>query len=65
MSERGNQPKTYPRYPGYCSYCRQNYREAGPLAEGPDEVFICYRCVLACKKLIEDEYRRRGQELPS
>jgi hypothetical protein len=47
-------------HPGYCSFCRKSYREVGPLAEGPDEVFICYPCILACKTLIEEESRRRG-----
>ena len=64
VSEPPTPPKTYPRYPGYCSFCRKSYRDVGPLAEGPDEVFICYRCILQCKELIETERRRRG-ELPA
>jgi ATP-dependent Clp protease ATP-binding subunit ClpX len=65
MSEPDNRSKSYPRYPGYCSFCRKSYREVGPLAEGPDEVFICYRCVLLCKDIIESERRRRGTEAPA
>jgi hypothetical protein len=65
MSESTDRPKTYPRYPGYCSFCRKNYREVGPLAEGPDWVFICYRCLLLCKELIENECHRRGIEPPA
>ena len=25
----------------YCSFCRKNYRDVGPLVEGPGEVYIC------------------------
>src|SRR5439155_14362212 len=25
----------------YCSFCRKNYREVGPLVEGPGDVYIC------------------------
>jgi ATP-dependent protease Clp ATPase subunit len=53
-------PKQYPRYPGYCSFCRKNHRDVGLLAEGPDDVFICYFCILACKNIIEEECRRKG-----
>ena len=27
-------PPTFPRYPGYCSFCRKSYKEVGGLAEG-------------------------------
>jgi hypothetical protein len=62
QSEPANHPKLYPRYPGYCSFCRKSYHEVGALAEGPDEVFICYRCLLLCKEIIENECARRGVE---
>jgi ATP-dependent Clp protease ATP-binding subunit ClpX len=50
--------------PGYCSFCRRHYRDVGPLVEGPDSVFICYKCIESCKNIIEDESRRLGKPLP-
>lgn len=60
MSRSDSVPKMYQHRPGYCSFCRKSYKEAGSLAEGPDEVYICYHCVIACKNLIEEERRRRN-----
>jgi hypothetical protein len=53
-----------PRRPGWCSFCHKEYRYVGPLAEGPDQVYICFRCAQACVALIEAEYRRIGIDLP-
>ena len=25
----------------HCSFCRKNYRDVGPLVEGPGDVYIC------------------------
>jgi ClpX C4-type zinc finger len=61
MSEKeppASQTVPHPRYPGYCSFCRRNYKDAGPLAEGPDQVYICLHCCLACASVIEVEYQR-------
>jgi putative acetyltransferase len=44
-----------------CSFCRKNYRDVGPLVEGPDEVYICGECVELCESIIDQERRRRGQ----
>ncbi len=49
----------------YCSFCRRNHRDVGPLAEGPDQVYICYECIRLCGQLIEDERVRRGHALPA
>jgi ATP-dependent Clp protease ATP-binding subunit ClpX len=43
-----------------CSFCRKNYRDVGPLVEGPDEVYICGECVQLCQSIIDQEKRRRG-----
>ena len=43
-----------------CSFCRKSYRDAGPLVEGPGDVFICGECVELCESIIEQEKRRRG-----
>jgi ATP-dependent Clp protease ATP-binding subunit ClpX len=43
-----------------CSFCRKNYRDVGPLVEGPDEVYICGECVELCQSIIDQEKQRRG-----
>src|SRR5205085_6919164 len=52
------------RWPGYCSFCRQSYRDVGPLAEGPDDVYICGNCAQSCGQLIEAERKRLGSTEP-
>src|SRR5262245_24587412 len=42
-----------------CSFCRKNYRDVGPLVEGPGDVYICGECVELCQSIIEQEKRRR------
>jgi ATP-dependent Clp protease ATP-binding subunit ClpX len=54
----------FARYPGWCSFCRKHYKEVGPLAEGPDQVFICLHCCRLCAFMIEGEYGRLGIEIP-
>jgi ATP-dependent Clp protease ATP-binding subunit ClpX len=44
----------------YCSFCRKNYRDVGPLVEGPGDVYICGECIELCQSIIEQEKRRRG-----
>ena len=53
------------QYPGYCSFCRKSHKDAGPLVEGPDFVYICYPCILLCKNIVEVERKRLGIETPS
>ena len=43
----------------YCSFCRKNYREVGPLVEGPGDVYICGECIELCQSIIDQEKRRR------
>jgi ATP-dependent Clp protease ATP-binding subunit ClpX len=50
---------SFPRYPGWCSFCRKNYKDVGPLAEGPDQVYICFQCCLLCANIIHAECQRR------
>lgn len=45
-------------YPGYCSFCNRNHKEVGPLAEGPNFVFICGKCIELCGTLISKEQQR-------
>jgi ATP-dependent protease Clp ATPase subunit len=41
-----------------CSFCRKNYRDVGPLVEGPGDVYICGECVELCQAIIDQEKRR-------
>jgi hypothetical protein len=43
-----------------CSFCRKNYREVGPLVEGPGEVYICAACVDLAQDIIDHEKVRRS-----
>lgn len=44
----------------YCSFCRKSHTDAGPLVEGPGEVYICGECVELCQSIIDQERRRRN-----
>ena len=44
----------------HCSFCRKNYRDVGPLVEGPGDVYICGDCIELCQSILEQEQRRRG-----
>src|SRR4029079_15083845 len=48
----------------YCSFCRKNYREVGPLVEGPGDVYICGECIELCQSIIDQEKRRRHSARP-
>ena len=49
-----------PRPPSaYCSFCRKPYKVAGPLVEGPDNVYICSDCIELCQDIIDQEKARR------
>ena len=41
-----------------CSFCGKPQREAGPMVEGPREVYICKACVELCHNIIRQEVRR-------
>ena len=43
-----------------CSFCRKNYREVGPLVEGPNEAYICSECIELCQSILDQERRRLG-----
>ena len=44
----------------YCSFCRRSHVDVGPLAEGPDQVYICGPCVEVCGRLITDAAGRHA-----
>ena len=58
MENTQTESGSFPRYPGWCSFCRKNHEDVGPLAEGPDQVFICHQCCMECAKLIQAERER-------
>ncbi len=41
-----------------CSFCGRSYRDAGPMVEGPNGVFICASCVELCHNIITQEKKR-------
>src|SRR3990172_4618807 len=41
-----------------CSFCGKGQRDAGPMVEGPRDVFICKACVELCHNIIKQESRR-------
>ena len=43
-----------------CSFCGKTQREAGPMVEGPGDVYICAACVDLCHNIIKQEKRRTG-----
>jgi len=49
----------------WCSFCRKNYSECGPLVEGPGKdpggVYICGSCVDLCRSILDQESQRRQQ----
>src|SRR5947207_7361388 len=43
-----------------CSFCGKSQREAGPMVEGPGDVYICAACVDLCHNIIKQEKRKTG-----
>jgi len=41
-----------------CSFCGKSQREAGPMVEGPKDVYICKSCVELCHNIIRQELKR-------
>jgi hypothetical protein len=60
--EDGKQAKqTKSRYrDAFCSFCRKNYKDVGPLVEGPGDVYICGECIELCGSIMEQEIQRRN-----
>ncbi len=44
-----------------CSFCGKSARDAGPMVEGANDVFICASCVELCHNLVKEERRRSGR----
>jgi len=47
-----------PRRGSTCSFCGKGQRDAGPMVEGPRDVYICKSCVELCHNIIKQELRR-------
>jgi len=47
-----------------CSFCGRSHRDAGPMVEGPNDVFICSSCVELCHNIITQERRRASASKP-
>ncbi len=41
-----------------CSFCGKGQRDAGPMVEGPKDVYICKSCVELCHNIIKQETRK-------
>ncbi|NOT02316.1 MAG: ATP-dependent Clp protease ATP-binding subunit ClpX [Phycisphaerales bacterium] len=41
-----------------CSFCGKTQRDAGPMVEGPRNVYICKSCVELCQNIIRQEIRK-------
>ncbi|HNO77596.1 MAG TPA: ATP-dependent Clp protease ATP-binding subunit ClpX [Phycisphaerae bacterium] len=41
-----------------CSFCGKSQRDAGPMVEGPKDVYICESCVDLCHNIIRQEKRK-------
>jgi ATP-dependent Clp protease ATP-binding subunit ClpX len=44
-----------------CSFCGKSHRDAAPMVEGANDVFICASCIDLCYNLVRDERRRAGR----
>jgi len=44
-----------------CSFCGKSHRDAAPMVEGANDVFICASCIELCYNLVRDERRRAGR----
>lgn len=53
------------RREGWCSFCRKNYRQAGPLVEGVNRVYICHACSVLSTSIIEAHCLRQGKPVPT
>ncbi|MFQ5462191.1 MAG: ATP-dependent Clp protease ATP-binding subunit ClpX [Phycisphaerae bacterium] len=41
-----------------CSFCGKGQRDAGPMVEGPKDVYICKQCVELCHNIIKQETKK-------
>jgi len=44
-----------------CNFCGKSARDAGPMVEGANDVFICAACIELCHNLVKEEKRRASK----
>src|SRR5262245_9034282 len=44
-----------------CNFCGKSARDAGPMVEGANDVYICAACIELCHNLVKEEKRRAGK----
>ncbi|RMF70636.1 MAG: ATP-dependent Clp protease ATP-binding subunit ClpX [Planctomycetota bacterium] len=44
-----------------CSFCGKSARDAGPMVEGANDVYICASCIDLCHNLVREEQRRTSK----
>ena len=47
-----------------CSFCHRSSDDAGPIVEGPNDVYICANCVELCHNIVRQEQRKIAQAKP-
>ena len=47
-----------------CNFCGKNEQDAGPMIEGPSDVFICGNCVELCANIIAQEKSKKTRTTP-
>ncbi|MDO4627948.1 MAG: ATP-dependent Clp protease ATP-binding subunit ClpX [Planctomycetia bacterium] len=57
--------KSTPKKQAFCSFCKKSHRVAGPLVEGPGNVYICSECIELCRSILEQEKKRRFTPQPA
>ena len=48
----------------FCSFCGKGQRDAGPMFEGPTDVYICWALVELCHNLMRQEKRQASPQRP-
>lgn len=50
-----------------CSFCGREYDEKfkGTIVKGPDNIYICEKCVERCSEMIEEEAARKRAAMPA
>ena len=63
-SGKGTGGKRPTRRVQICSFCHRSGDDAGPIVEGPDDVYICANCVELCHNIVRQERRKATKADP-
>jgi ATP-dependent Clp protease ATP-binding subunit ClpX len=59
MGQEPNPPPEFkPKRKTTCSFCGKSSDDAGPMAEGPSDVYICGNCARLSTDIINNEIER-------